>query len=841
MNNTMLRLTEFFREKDSVILFAGAGVSVRAGLPTWGGLLEKLALICKSHQPKLCDAIIESVERKRYVAAATQYMSADILKADKYDAIRKLLVGYEVEKLFCLADLPFKGAVTTNYDRALLDAFAKQRKSAPIDYFHPDPSIGSIPFEKEFFVGRLHGRVENIDSIVLDEMSYRELRNNKAYEDALRDIFSRHNLLFIGFSFFDPAIEHVLSKISSTVSTIQSGRHLALLPSDSQAMFVREFSDRNIRVETYSPDNGHEELWKALCQVKGELEKEKKPSPAPHDPFADTRLYLASCYARFKLGKHLHSLRDVIIQGILSTEIIQKSGHCNIDELAPTIASILAIRSDEAQHLVIKAMQQLKEAGVCNEVDGHFRWTGPKDQGHVQHLELLSAGIANRVVVRESIKLNEQQIAHLPKIVEDLIVVRGWDLGAAFASNKFPTQINVASLIGKRRVPSGFPIQAATRAIQSLLINPEPREATALFELGRVAFALELVVKSPRDAELHSATLPNRIYLDSNVLMPSIVEGHAYKNVYEKTINALVKAADNAKVETEVLANRVVLEEILSHRHKGIEEVRSARKIDKNALRNEVLFYGSENINVFKAGYAGVLARMQSLEFDEYIRNYANYSSQQELERYLNTKGIYVLNKPLGTSFGKLYSDILTDLEKGYNTLPPSERKHQLLIPHDALQLAVLNTDIENGKRSIFVTADRTLRELVGNSRYSALANYMISNVGLTNLIDLVVGFEDDSPGAAKLMWGTAVTEHAEQIRNYLVNLALNQYNAAMASKMGKIVDDVTEDFIFAAENENVSLDSHRKEDRKHIEALLEQFENRFFEKMKAEMAKSMS
>jgi len=77
-------VTKFFREKESVILFAGAGVSVQAGLPTWGGLLSKLAEVCKTQQPYLSRAIVESVGRSRYVAAATQYMSADIPKAEKY-------------------------------------------------------------------------------------------------------------------------------------------------------------------------------------------------------------------------------------------------------------------------------------------------------------------------------------------------------------------------------------------------------------------------------------------------------------------------------------------------------------------------------------------------------------------------------------------------------------------------------------------------------------------------------------------------------------------------------------------------------------------------------------
>lgn len=830
------QLESFFQSRGSVVLFAGAGVSAKAGLPTWGGLIKRLAETCRSRDLNLYHAIVGSVDRNRLLPAATQLFTADVPVGDLHQSLEEILKHYDAAQLQCLARLPFKYAVTTNYDRALHDAFAKENGSSPPDFFYPDSSLGRIPYDQDFFyVARLHGRVETPESPVLTEEHYRILSATASYEDALRDLFTKQNLLFVGFSFLDPAIETALAKVARSVSAIQKGRHLALVPDDAPALLLREFSNRNITVVPYKADEKHTVLWKALCEVANGFKKTKiKPPVQPTDPFATTKRYLASCYARFKLARHMNSLRDTVIEGIVSNEIISKSGRLTATDIAKTVSELLAIPSNESTKLAQKAIYSLVRLKLCEIGDTLIKWIGPADSKSQPELELLTQGVINRLAIQSPGSLKSVKPEYLAMLLENTIVQRGWDLGAAFASNQFPTQLKLATVVRRSSPPAEFPADAVIRAIESLLMNPETREAVALAQLGRISFALELVVRSPRDAAFHAATLPESVYLDANVLMPAIVDGHPYKSVYDAAISALIRAADHARIGVEVVANRVVLEEILSHRHRGIEQMMGGEAIDKAILRNEVLFYGSENLNVYRAGYAGILASDNDMDFKDYIGKYAPYSTQLLLQQFLEKKGITVAERPPDERYNLAYAHLLHELEKGYAQMQSIERKEARLIAHDALQLAKLQVDLENGRRAIFVTADRRLRDVVEHSRFSMLSNAMISHVGLANLIDLVVGIDDQSAGAAKLMWGTAITEQAEQVRNYLVNLALNQYDAALVKSMGNIVDDVTEDIVFEAERIGVKLEPRSEDEKTRVTKLLEQYEDRFFEKMRS-------
>src|SRR5208283_3961040 len=63
---------------------------------------------------------------------------------------------------------------------------------------------------EEAFIARIHGRAELPDSMVLYPSAYDQLLQNKAYKDFLATLLNERSCLFLGFSFLDPAIRHVL-------------------------------------------------------------------------------------------------------------------------------------------------------------------------------------------------------------------------------------------------------------------------------------------------------------------------------------------------------------------------------------------------------------------------------------------------------------------------------------------------------------------------------------------------------------------------------------------------------------------------------------------------------
>lgn len=245
-------LVEFFNKSKEPILFAGAGVSARAGIPVWGEYLTSLAEAISPYDIDTQNLMLKRIKEKQYLNAAQLYlMSTDMPDAEKYKTIRSPLEHFKSEAIRPITRFPFRAYVTTNYDRSLHGAYASKYGKSALQVHREDPTIKEARFYKEFYIARIHGRSEVPDRISLSEEHYRELQKDLGYQDFLSDLFTRKQLLFVGFSFLDPAIKHVLSVVQKNAARVHDGMHLALLPDDSNSEFITELERNNIAKEKW--------------------------------------------------------------------------------------------------------------------------------------------------------------------------------------------------------------------------------------------------------------------------------------------------------------------------------------------------------------------------------------------------------------------------------------------------------------------------------------------------------------------------------------------------------------------------------------------------------------
>jgi hypothetical protein len=169
----------------------------------------------------------------------------------------------------------------------------------------------------------------------------------------------------------------------------------------------------------------------------------------------------------------------------------------------------------------------------------------------------------------------------------------------------------------------------------------------------------------------------------------------------------------------------------------------------------------------------------------------------------------------------------------GYSSLKTWEHKDARLVRHDAIQLAALSEDSKLGIKSLFVSADKRLRDVISGSTFSGLASSMVSHVGLTQLIDLLVGNPVESQGLSRILWAGKLSDKTEQIRNYLVDIALDEYDDAMAMEMNNVVDTIAEDIVIEAENEGIEIPPHNSNDESKLRKILGSYENKFFSVMR--------
>lgn len=161
-------LARFFATSTEPILFAGAGVSARAGVLTWGPLLDRLKEWIRSRDPQTANIMAEYVREQDLITAADYFfLSKRVPDGERLKALVEHLTRYNQRELLPLVRLPFHGFVTTNFDRCLLDAYAAANGKAALDFRRGDESFKQVQWCADPFVARIHGGTEMATSIVL--------------------------------------------------------------------------------------------------------------------------------------------------------------------------------------------------------------------------------------------------------------------------------------------------------------------------------------------------------------------------------------------------------------------------------------------------------------------------------------------------------------------------------------------------------------------------------------------------------------------------------------------------------------------------------------------------
>ena len=849
------KIIEFARQQGSC-LFAGAGVAKRAGLPSWDEYLEHLSSIAGRYDKDLEALMRKRLRARLYLETAELYKTAvEIPEGIKYAELSSPFTsacGYTPEHLHALMALPFSAVVTTNYDRSLLDAyyslFSKQKESglnlkAPKYVELGDLSMRQAIFWADFYIARIHGRVEIPETMVLDRNDYHRTDVDPYYQDFLLNILKNYRCLFIGYSFLDPAINRVLELMRKTLPHPYVKLHVALLPNDGDTRLHHELAKYNIEIIEYDSSDNHESLWGAIKSAQREIRTLSRIPPNKLEPVAGLTRFVASCYSRLKMGNKTEPLRDIVIEGIIAQSIID-SGPQGTSEnaLIQSVKKYISLSDYQMKELVRRAIGGLLTKGLCTKQEEVFKCQQTGQDVFDTTLGTLVNSIINKLKVREGVEVDQDLRASIEEIVNRLLLTRGWDMGAHFAGGNpsstfeaWPQIQNAIENLTRSISPSRS--KALANAIFDLFRHPEDREAELLADVGRVAFAVEIILNNAR-ASLQLFVVPEIIYLDSNVLMPAIVDGHPYSPVYADAITRMAHAAKAVGTGIQILTSKDFLNEVIHHRNLAIQEVQEQGLEDIERLKNRILIYGAENTNVYIGSYGSFVGRKkQELSFRDFLERVAPYDSEKGLEEFLDSRGIGAIRLSFTTAEeANLYKKLNEALHEAYEELgelPPYYfKKPALLIDHEAAQLTRLILDMKAGLKPLFVTADKRLMGLCRGETLEPCANAIISHLGFVQLVDLALGLDTDKRSLARLCWSVELTDEETVIRNYLIDLALQHYDEAKAMAMWEVVDRISEEATRAAKSEGITLFPSKEENKARTADFLDRFEQDFFKNM---------
>lgn len=200
-------IKEFSKElaENNAAIFAGAGLSVDSGHVNWQGLLEDFA-----------DELGLDVNRETDLIAVAQYY-LNKNHNNRHALSQKIANEFHVGKLpndnhKILARLPIFTYWTTNYDRLIEKALENSGKKVDVKY--TIPHLALTIHGRDAIVYKMHGDVENSDKAIISKDDYEAYyMSHGAYINTLSGDLISKTFLFIGFSFTDPNLDYILSRI----------------------------------------------------------------------------------------------------------------------------------------------------------------------------------------------------------------------------------------------------------------------------------------------------------------------------------------------------------------------------------------------------------------------------------------------------------------------------------------------------------------------------------------------------------------------------------------------------------------------------------------------------
>ncbi|WP_437294938.1 SIR2 family NAD-dependent protein deacylase [Sorangium sp. So ce426] len=262
-------LRQAYRGGD-LVAFAGAGVSVAAGLPSREELIERLAARCRARGAAVASLleIATLAEQQRFIDALSAIKEC-LGPVEFGAAVARDLDDRAIERLpdiaLAIGALRplLRALLTTNLDGLLERAFAGAWPAVA-------RATADLAQRRQYIL-KLHGTLVDRSTWVLTRQDYDHAMNaDENLKQVFRALFNTCTLLFVGYRLSDDDFDAVLARVRAFAGD-QPPRHFALVPSDAATPYRRrQLEKAGVRLVLYdNVDGQHREVVRILRELAG--------------------------------------------------------------------------------------------------------------------------------------------------------------------------------------------------------------------------------------------------------------------------------------------------------------------------------------------------------------------------------------------------------------------------------------------------------------------------------------------------------------------------------------------------------------------------------------------
>ena len=210
LHNVHIKNIKQANEEDRLAIFVGAGVSKSSNtdylsLPSWGDLISELksdlAITEELDYLKLAQLHYLEFGEQKYNQTLKKYFPEDIAPSSVHSLILKINP---------------RVIITTNWDCIIEGAI--EQEGYLYDTICTDKDLVKSTSQKKFI--KIHGDFKNHNIVFKEDDYLNYSRNFPLIENYIKSVFSTHTVLFLGYSYNDINLKHVMKWIQSHSSAV---------------------------------------------------------------------------------------------------------------------------------------------------------------------------------------------------------------------------------------------------------------------------------------------------------------------------------------------------------------------------------------------------------------------------------------------------------------------------------------------------------------------------------------------------------------------------------------------------------------------------------------------